>query len=85
MVIRLYNACIIFAVALMVRVCLVMDSYSCFWDFRMDWGLLRNGIRHKYPFLREQLMYPVPVYYVIMVPICLVPLSLSIDNQRLFV
>lgn len=40
---------------------LISTTYSCVWDFYMDWGLFRDGI------LRDKLTYPRGYYYYNMV------------------
>jgi hypothetical protein len=45
-----------------VVVGLVATTYMSFWDYFMDWGLLRNKF-----LLRDNIVYKMKVYYVAMV------------------
>ncbi|EGD72103.1 xenotropic and polytropic murine leukemia virus receptor xpr1 [Salpingoeca rosetta] len=48
-----------------ILACLVNTSYSAFWDLKHDWGLFAKNAKHMW--LRRDMLYPVPIYYLAMV------------------
>lgn len=45
----------------------ISSTYIYVWDIKMDWGLFDAKAPREYRFLREELVYPVKYYYVVIV------------------
>ncbi|EGD72104.1 xenotropic and polytropic murine leukemia virus receptor xpr1 [Salpingoeca rosetta] len=48
-----------------ILACLVNTCYATFWDLKQDWGLFAKNAKHMW--LRRDMLYPVPIYYLAMV------------------